>query len=215
MQLLIASNILLWLLLIAVAFTVMALVRQIGVLHGRIAPAGALMVDKGVTVNDPAPQVTAADRHGRPVNIGYRSERSQLLFFLAPGCPVCKSLLPAIKSIAKDNSGELDVIYVSDGDFAEQQALIDANDLQQATYVVGPEIGMTYQIGKLPYAVLIDQAGTLRAKGLVNSREHLDSLFETVHLGSASLQQYLHSNHAQGHAHDHEHDHAHPHSAQH
>ena len=203
MQLLIASNILLWLLLIAVAFTVMALVRQIGVLHGRIAPAGALMVDKGVTVNDPAPQVTAADRHGRPVNIGYHSERSQLLFFLAPGCPVCKSLLPAVKSIAKDNSGALDVIYVSDGDFAEQQALIEANDLQQATYVVGPEIGM------LPYAVLIDQAGTLRAKGLVNSREHLDSLFEAVHLGSASLQQYLHGNHAHGHDHDH------PHSAQH
>ncbi|BBH46602.1 methylamine dehydrogenase accessory protein MauD [Pseudomonas sp. KU43P] len=211
MQLLIASNILLWLLLIAVAFIVMALVRQIGVLHGRIAPAGALMVDKGVTVNDPAPQVTAADRHGRPVNIGYRSERSQLLFFLAPGCPVCKSLLPAVKSIAKDNSGELDVIYVSDGDFAEQQALIEANGLQQATYVVGPEIGMTYQIGKLPYAVLIDSAGTLRAKGLVNSREHLDSLFETVHLGSASLQHYLHGEHK----HDHAHDHAHPHSAQH
>lgn len=209
MQLLIASNILLWLLLIAVAFTVMALVRQIGVLHGRIAPAGALIVDKGVTVNDPAPQVTAADRHGRPVNIGYHGERSQLLFFLAPGCPVCKSLLPAVKSIAKDNNGALDVIYVSDGDFAEQQALIEANDLQQATYVVGPEIGMTYQIGKLPYAVLIDPAGILRAKGLVNSREHLDSLFEAVHLGSASLQQYLHGNHAHGH------DHAHPHSAQH
>ncbi|MNH29700.1 Methylamine utilization protein MauD [compost metagenome] len=156
-----------------------------------------------MTVNDPAPQVTAADRHGRPVNIGYQGERSQLLFFLAPGCPVCKSLLPAIKSIAKDNNGALDVIYVSDGDFAEQQALIEANDLQQATYVVGPEIGMTYQIGKLPYAVLIDQAGTLRAKGLVNSREHLDSLFEAEHLGSATLQQYLHNHsHAHG-AHNH------------
>ncbi|EOG3622460.1 methylamine dehydrogenase accessory protein MauD [Pseudomonas putida] len=213
MQLLIASNILLWLLLIAVAFTVMALVRQIGVLHGRIAPAGALMVDKGVTVNDPAPQVTAADRHGRPVNIGYRGERSQLLFFLAPGCPVCKSLLPAVKSIARDNSGSLDVIYVSDGDFAEQQALIEANGLQQASYVVGPEVGMTYQIGKLPYAVLIDAAGTLRAKGLVNSREHLDSLFETLHLGSASLQHYLHG--APSHSHDHEHAHTHQHSAQH
>ncbi|HYQ52750.1 MAG TPA: methylamine dehydrogenase accessory protein MauD, partial [Pseudomonas sp.] len=65
----------------------------------------------------------------------------------------------------------------------------------------------------LPYAVLIDQAGTLRAKGLVNSREHLDSLFETVHLGSATLQHYLHGEHE--HKHDHAHDHAHPHSAQH
>ena len=141
------------------------------------------------------------------MNIGYQGERSQLLFFLAPGCPVCKSLLPAVKSIARDNRGALDVIYVSDGDFAEQQALIEANDLQHATYVVGPEIGMTYQIGKLPYAVLIDPAGTLRAKGLVNSREHLDSLFETVHLGSASLQQYLHGEHT--------HEPAHSHSAQH
>lgn len=192
MELLIASNILLWLLLIAVAFTVMALVRQIGVLHGRIAPAGALMVDKGVAVNDPAPQVTAADRQGRAVSIGYRSERAQLLFFLAPGCPVCKSLLPAVKSIARDNAGELEVIYISDGDMAEQQTLIETHQLHNATYVVGPEIGMTFQIGKLPYAVLIDPAGVLRAKGLVNSREHLDSLLETRHLGSASLQHYLH-----------------------
>jgi len=62
---------------------------------------------------------------------------------------------------------------------------------------------MTYQIGKLPYAALIDNAGVLRAKGLVNSREHLDSLFETEHLGSATLQQYLHnSQHAHG-AHNH------------
>jgi hypothetical protein len=72
---------------------------------------------------------------------------------------------------------------------------------------------MTYQIGKLPYAVLIDAAGTLRAKGLVNSREHLDSLFETLHLGSASLQHYLHGD--PSHSHDHEHAHTHQHSAQH
>ena len=55
-----------------------------------------------------------------------------------------------------------------------------------------------------------DKAGTLRAKGLVNSREHLDSLFEVEHLKHATLQQYLN---AQPHDHDHGHghDHAHPH----
>ena len=50
---------------------------------------------------------------------------------------------------------------------------------------------MTFQIGKLPYAALIDAKGTLKAKGLVNSREHLDSLFETQMLGSSTLQEYL------------------------
>ncbi len=203
MEALIVSNVLLWCLLIALAFAVMGLVRQIGVLHGRLAPAGALMVDKGVAVNEPAPKVTAADRNGRPVNFGYAGEKAQLLFFLSPTCPICKSLLPAIKSIAKDQADRLDVIYVSDGDMDAQQALIAEHKLEDATYVVGPEVGMTYQIGKLPYAALVDKAGVLRSKGLVNSREHLDSLFEAEHLGSATLQHYLH-NHAHNHgAHNH------------
>ncbi|MEL7939893.1 methylamine dehydrogenase accessory protein MauD [Pseudomonas delhiensis] len=206
MEAMIVSNILLWCLLLALAFVVMGLVRQIGVLHGRIAPAGALMVDKGVSVNEPAPQVTAADRQGRPVNFGYAGEKAQLLFFLSPTCPICKSLLPAIKSIAKEQAHRLDVVYVSDGEPAAQQALIAEHKLEGATYVVGPEVGMTYQIGKLPYAALIDKAGILRAKGLVNSREHLDSLFEAEHLGSATLQQYLQ-------AQQHDHGHAHSHSA--
>jgi methylamine dehydrogenase accessory protein MauD len=76
--------------------------------------------------------------------------------------------------------------------------------------VVGPEVGMTYQIGKLPYAALIDKTGTLRAKGLVNSREHLDSLFEVEHLKKSTLQEYLNSQ-PQPHGHDHDHSHGHSH----
>lgn len=209
MEGLIVSNILLWALLIALSFAVMGLVRQIGVLHSRLAPAGALMVDKGVAVNEPAPKVTTADRNGRPVNFGYAGDKAQLLFFLSPTCPICKSLLPAIKSIAKEQAHRLDVVFVSDGDMDAQRKLIAEHKLEDATYVVGPEVGMTYQIGKLPYAALIDNAGTLRAKGLVNSREHLDSLFEVEHLGSATLQQFLHGH---DHGHDHAHDHNTPHS---
>lgn len=191
MEALIVSNILLWVLLIALAFVLMGLVRQIGVLHGRLAPAGALMIDKGVAVNEPAPKVTAADRNGRPVNFGYPGEKGQLLFFLSPTCPICKSLLPAVKAIGKARK-DLEVVYVSDGDLDAQAALIREFALEDASYVVGPEVGMTYQIGKLPYAALIDAAGVLRAKGLVNSREHLDSLFEAERMGIASLQDYLH-----------------------
>jgi methylamine dehydrogenase accessory protein MauD len=50
---------------------------------------------------------------------------------------------------------------------------------------------VTYQVSRLPYAVLIDGDGTLRARGLINSREHLESLFEAKRLGVASLQEYL------------------------
>jgi hypothetical protein len=39
--------------------------------------------------------------------------------------------------------------------------------------------------------VLLDGAGVVRASGLVNSREHLDSLFEARARGVGSLQEYL------------------------
>ena len=50
---------------------------------------------------------------------------------------------------------------------------------------------MKFQISKLPYAVLIDESGTIRAKGLVNSREQLESLFTAKELGVASVQEFL------------------------
>jgi methylamine dehydrogenase accessory protein MauD len=54
---------------------------------------------------------------------------------------------------------------------------------------------MAYQIGKLPYAVLLDESGKVRSKGLVNTREHLESLFEAKERGVASLQEFVHGDH--------------------
>jgi methylamine dehydrogenase accessory protein MauD len=57
--------------------------------------------------------------------------------------------------------------------------------------VLSPALGLSFQVNRLPFAALIDQAGILRARGLVNSREHLESLFEAQRLGVASLQEYF------------------------
>jgi len=48
----------------------------------------------------------------------------------------------------------------------------------------------------LPYAVLIDEKGTLQAMGIVNSREHIESLFNVKETGYASLQEYMQKNYA-------------------
>jgi methylamine dehydrogenase accessory protein MauD len=50
---------------------------------------------------------------------------------------------------------------------------------------------MAFKVGRLPYAVLIGEDGKVRGKGLVNSREQIESLFEAKELGVASVQQYL------------------------
>ena len=46
-------------------------------------------------------------------------------------------------------------------------------------------------MSRLPYAVLLDERGVIRAKGLVNNREQLESLFNAKEIGVASVQDYL------------------------
>ena len=85
----------------------------------------------------------------------------------------------------------LRVVLASDGDESAQLELIEQQSLQDNAFVLSTDLGLAYQVGKLPYAALIDEQGILRAKGLVNSREHLESLLEAESLGVSSIQDYL------------------------
>jgi methylamine dehydrogenase accessory protein MauD len=187
------SNIVLWLVVLGLLIVVLALTRQLGVLHERITPVGALMLGRGLSVGEPAPRLEVADLEGRTLRLGAPSAegRSTLVLFVSPTCPVCKSLLPVVKSSGKDERQWLDIVLASDGDPAEHRDFVRAQGLASLPYVVSAPLGLTYQVSRLPYAVLLDGAGILRARGLVNSREHLESLFEAQRLGVASLQEYF------------------------
>ncbi|HEY8051821.1 MAG: methylamine dehydrogenase accessory protein MauD [Steroidobacterales bacterium] len=187
------SNVVLWVLVVALAAVVLALTRQLGVLHERIAPAGALMLNRGLTVGEPAPLLEVTDLAGRAVTIGAPRDdgRSTLLLFVSPTCPVCKTLLPAVLSSRKDERGWLDVLLASDGDLAQQRAFVRDQRLEAVPYIVSGALGLAFQVGRLPFGALLDEHGIVRARGLVNSREHLESLFEAKRLGVASLQEYF------------------------
>ena len=188
---LVVSNLVLWVAVLALLGTVFALARQIGILYERIAPMGALMLDSGPKVGDTAPAFDLVTLDGQHFPTGGPRTRSLLLFFLSPTCPVCKKLLPILKRIAVDEKHWLDLAFASDGDRGEHEAFRLRAGLQQFPYLLSPDLGMAYRIGKLPYAVLLDESGHVRAKGLVNSREQLESLFTARELGVASVQEFL------------------------
>ena len=195
---LVISNVVLWALVIALSGVVLALARQIGVLHDRIAPTGALMLAKGLTVGQPAPLVAVDDLDGRRLVLGAPTEgiRNTLVMFVSPTCPLCKVLLPVLKSTQRSESDWLDIVLASDGEQPEHRAFREQQGLASFPYVLSPALGMSYQVNRLPYAVLLDGRGGVLARGLINSREHLESLFEAKRLGVGSLQQYLETQHA-------------------
>ena len=188
---LMVSNVLLWIAVLVLLVAVIALSRQIGILYERVAPMGALVMDTGPKPGDLAPTFELDALGGGRVRLGGVQPRSTLIFFLSPTCPVCKKLLPILKSIQAAESKWLDIVLASDGEAAAHESFRQRAQLTQFPYVLSAALGMQYRVSKLPHAVLVDEAGRVRAKGLVNSREQLDSLFAARDLGVGSVQEYL------------------------
>ncbi len=176
---------------LALAILLFGLARQVGILHERVAPMGAMTSDRGPAAGEMAPQVSATTLAGAPIVVGGASTqgRSRLLLFVSATCPVCKKLLPIARSFSA--AERLDIVLVGDGEVTEQQAMVTKFGLGELTYVNSPQVGLAFQVGKLPYAVLIDAEGVIRAKGLVNSREHLESLIIAEETGFGTIQSYL------------------------
>ena len=79
--------------------------------------ADALERDRGVIL-----AANARDLEGAVVRVGGARDdgRSTLVFFMSPTCPMCEAVLPAVRSLARNEREWLDVILASDGDEAWQ-----------------------------------------------------------------------------------------------
>jgi len=186
------SNAALWLVVVALAIVVLALARQVGLLHARLGPVGALALAGGPQPGEATPVLEVEDFAGRRITIGGANAdgRSTLLVFIAPSCPVCRTLLPALHSLAQRECN-LRVVLASDGPRAEHETFVREHALDEFGYVLSQPLGLAYRVPRLPWAVLVNARGVLRSQGLVNSREHLESLLEAETLGVASLQEHL------------------------
>jgi len=188
---LLVSNALLWCVVIVLALVVLALARQVGVLHERVAPAGALMPTTGPKVGEHTQPATYRDLGGTEVSVGGPSAdgRATLVLWVSPTCPVCKALVPTALSMAQ--AERLRLVFASDGDQLDRhQAYVRDLRIDGYPYVVSQALGISYAVSKLPFAVLIGADGVLKSKGLVNTREHLESLVEAMRSGIATLQEY-------------------------
>lgn len=193
------SNVLLWIVVACMATVIYALTRQIGVLYERVAPAGALAMNQNLEVGQDAPELSLQTLDSKLVTIGGMpmDKKSQLIFFASPDCPVCKTLMPAVKSAAKHESDWLNLVIGSDGKNQDHLGYVKQQGLDEYPYVVSELLGKTYGVAKLPYAVLIDEKGKIASIGIVNSREHLDSLFEAKERNVASIQDFINNRQTQ------------------
>ncbi len=137
--------------LVALALTVFALAREVGVLRLSLSSQGALeILGEGPALGER--QEWAAELPARPgALVG-------LAIFSSDGCPMCRRLAPAISYVAAD---PLLAVRVFD-------EVADAGTWAAAA------------VPGSPYAVAVDTSGVARAKGTFNSLVQLEGIVATA-----------------------------------
>jgi methylamine dehydrogenase accessory protein MauD len=172
-----ASYIVLWALVVVLCVVVVALARQIGTLHLRLGPRGALeMDDEGPPLGEAPPPIDALAVTGESITIGGPGE-AQMLLFVSPGCHVCDRVLPSVPAVA--SSGHFRPYVVTDVDVFETTRGFDVKNIG-ALVVPGQNVAATYGVPGTPYVVLLDPSGVVRGKGTVNNLEQVEGLIDTA-----------------------------------
>lgn len=144
-----------WILLVVLSVIVVALARQVGTLHLRLGPRGALEIDtEGPSLGDPLPPVEAGGADGAPIMVGGPGPR-RLVLFSSPTCIVCREVAPALPAAA----GAADLV---------------------PQIVHDPDVERHFEVPGTPFLLVLDEAGVVRAKGTVNTLEQVEGLVDTA-----------------------------------
>lgn len=170
------SYVVLWAVVVMLVIVVIALARQIGTLHLRLGPRGALELDdEGPSLGDAPPPREALDLEGQPVTVGGPGT-SQLLLFVSPGCMVCAQVLPAVPVLARTYG--LEALALSEEDEIETRR--ELGRYRDVRIVSGHDHFEAYAVPGTPYAVVLDELGVVRGKGTVNNLEQFEGLISTA-----------------------------------
>jgi hypothetical protein len=130
---------------------VLALAREVGMLRLRLGSTSALEVTgEGPELGVPAPELVA--------RIPLDRARTALAVFTSEGCQMCRSLEPAIQSLAREPE-------VAVGVFDE---------------VADAALWRGLAIPGSPFAIALDRDGTVLAKGTFNNLAQLESVIATA-----------------------------------
>ncbi|MDB2443557.1 thiol-disulfide isomerase [Gammaproteobacteria bacterium] len=188
------SSIIQWIIILILSVMLFALTRQVGILHERVAPAGALQPTSGPKAGEITEKIKVTSLDGNEIEIGGVSDGQNIKFilFISPTCPVCKELVPTAIALIRSEAQRMELFFASDGENIQQhKSYVTDLGITDYPYFVSERLGLAYQVSKLPFAIIIDGDGVLRSKGLVNTREHMESLIEAMDTGIATVQEYV------------------------
>ncbi|MCH4089873.1 methylamine utilization protein MauD [Acetobacter sp.] len=188
MTALVCGNVLLTVVLLATFFVTWRLTRQVRRLFREVAPAGALTGSKGPQPGDTCPSGPFRLLNGAAFSPADGREAT-LLLFVSATCPVSRKIIPIAQDFCRKE--RVDLIFAGDDASEVQQRFAQQSGVKADHFVNDSVIGRVLEVDKLPAAFLLSSEGVILSRGLVNSREHLESLLNAWESGFTTVQDYI------------------------
>ena len=163
-----------WLALFAIGIIVLAALRQIGILHERVRPRGA-MADEALPPGTRLPLATMATADGRVVDLRGSSDRYLIILVASTSCSLCAAAVEPFNAVARDYANQLSALIVLAASPTEAAPWIDAHRVRMPV-ANHPDAIALLGVPFTPFMLAVDEGGVVLASGLVNSAEQIESL---------------------------------------
>lgn len=174
----ITSLIVLWVLVLVLAFLLAGALRQLGLMRLRMGDdPGALITDQGLPRGSLVPVLEAIDAtSGDQSVIAPNGTKTRLLVLLSTGCMACRQLAPHLNEVAKTHP-EVEVLPMVSGDLETSRQFIRATHLKLRT-LIDTSVSAPAKLGvsASPFTFVIDTRGHVLARGVANDWRGLESL---------------------------------------
>lgn len=173
-----SSYLVLWVLVLTMAALLVLVFRQFGLMA--LSTFEGVQRD-GIPVGEQALALSGITSAGADVRWVPGDGNRTLISFVSPDCAPCEAVMPHIAKLAAGNGDmpSFDVIAVTRGGAAAAHHIVEK--FAPAYPVVAEDktsIFNEYRVRVTPFAFLVDQAGVVRAKGLISGLPLLARLLE-------------------------------------
>lgn len=150
---------------------VIALIRQVGVLHLRLQPLGPLVSSEGP---ENGARLTFAGAPWQPTSVSKNVDRVVVGFF-SPTCSLCGPMIPAFAAV---NSSDVAVFLATDADPKRGREYLDGKGIHLPIAAAESTALVANDVPGAPYAVALNLEGQILAGGAVNTLEQLELLIQ-------------------------------------
>jgi hypothetical protein len=150
------------------AVAVVALIRQVGVLHLRIQPVG------GVTGAGGPAYGSGLELPAGLTELTRRKAERFLVGFISPTCGVCGPLTSAFGRIARSAGPDTGVLLVIEASQREADSYVRSKGVSFLPYIA--DTASFANVPGAPWAVVTDGSGMVIVSGGVNTLDHVEEM---------------------------------------